>query len=251
MSSGLDAALQYAELGWLVHPLRPRSKLPQLKSWPSRATTDAKTIRRWFAKGDANVGIATGPDSGLLVLDVDGDPRKLLQKRDVPNTAVQRTGGGGAQFFFEWTDALDQCSTTRARLIANVDTRGAGGYVVAPPSTHPTGRRYAWLRGCGPEVELADPPGWLIELLRSRPATTRTPDSEWREIAGGVTERGSRNNTLARLAGHLFSRRDLDPVVARELLLAWSQARCDPPMRKRQALRTIESIAEREIRKWL
>jgi hypothetical protein len=250
MSALLDAAESYAAKGWRVHPLRSRSKLPALKSWQKVATTNARTIRNWWREsGGANVGIATGPESGLLVLDVDGDARKLLRGRDVPNTAVQRTGGGGLQFFFRWTRELDGCSTTRAALLANIDTRGAGGYVVVPPSLHPTGKRYAWLDGCGPGVRLASPPDWLIELLHSRPAVTRTPDEEWRRIAGDGAAKGSRNNTLARLAGHLFSRRDLDAVIARELLLAWSQARCTPPMNEKQALRTIESIALKELQK--
>lgn len=247
----LNAALGYSKLGWRVHPLRSRSKLPRLRSWQKRATVDTKTIREWWGTGNANLGIATGPVSQLFVLDVDGDVNKLLRGLEVPPTAIQRTGGGGAQFFFRWVQTLDKCATTRAGLLTSIDSRGAGGYVVAPPSVHPNGGKYRWLLGYSPdEIELAEPPVWLIELLQKRTTGGRTPDSEWRQVAGEPTTKGARNTTLARLAGHLFSRRDVDPIVARELLLAWSQARCTPPMNERQALRTIQSIAEKELRKW-
>jgi hypothetical protein len=250
VSSLLEAAMSYACREWRVLRVRARSKEPVDKGWPSRATTKRVAMREWFADSDYNIGIATGPESGLLVLDVDGDPRKLLKNHDVPNTAAQRTGGGGVQFLFSWPRELDGATTTRVGVLPSVDTRGGGGYVVAPPSVHPSGRRYAWLAGCGPDVELAEPPDWLIELLTMRPTGERTPDAEWRRIAGEGAREGERNTTLARLAGHLLSRRDIDPVVARELLLAWSQARCAPPMPERQALRTIQSIAAKELAKW-
>jgi hypothetical protein len=246
----LPQALAYARRGFRVIRVRPRSKLPADKGWPTLATTDAKTLRKWFAKGGGNVGIATGPQSGLFVLDVDGDPLKLLGKRDMPNTALQSTGGGGFQFFYRWAADLDEVTTTRAGILPSIDTRGAGGYVVAPPSVHPSGRRYEWVDGCGPGTRLAAPPAWLIELLRQRPAGARTPDEEWRRIAGEGAKKGARNTTLARLAGHLFAHStNIDPIVARELLLAWSQARCTPPMDEDEARRTIKAIALREIAK--
>lgn len=65
-------ALAYAQRGWHVHPVA--GKVPMLRDWPAIATTDPKTIEAWWGAGQsANVGIATGTSSGLLVLDVDAD----------------------------------------------------------------------------------------------------------------------------------------------------------------------------------
>jgi hypothetical protein len=71
----LAAALEYAELGYRVLPLKPGTKVPDLRHWPEEATTDPGAIRRHFALaarrggGDPNVGIVTG--SGLAVVDID------------------------------------------------------------------------------------------------------------------------------------------------------------------------------------
>lgn len=252
-SSFLAQALGYGARGWPVFPCRPQGKFPLIAKWPSRSSIDPKQITSWWSRWPrANIAITTGQRSGLLVLDVDGDPRELLAGRLLPPTVAQRTGSGNAwQFLYQWRPELARYPTTRARLLPNVDTRGDGGYVIAPPSIHPSGRPYAWAPGMGPgEAELADPPHWLIELLRKRPSGTGTPREEWRRIAAEKCPRGARNQTLARLVGHLL-RRDVDPIMARELALAWSQARCVPPMEPEEALRTVESIARRELsRRW-
>ena len=49
------------------------------------------------------------------------------------------------------------------RALPGVDTRSAGGYVVAPPSLHPCGRTYRWIAGPG-EAEIAVAPAWLVAL---------------------------------------------------------------------------------------
>ena len=73
MSDFLSAALQYAGLGWRVHPLKPRSKVPLLNHWPSQGTTDPATIRGWWRRWPtANVGLVCGGTSNFWVLDIDG-----------------------------------------------------------------------------------------------------------------------------------------------------------------------------------
>jgi hypothetical protein len=100
----LEAALGYAGLGWRIHPIRPREKLPILDEWQKRATTDARLIKRWFARTpDANVAVATGSGSGIMVIDVDGGDgetslaRLERQHGALPDFAPQQTTGNGWQ----------------------------------------------------------------------------------------------------------------------------------------------------------
>jgi len=72
------------------------------------ATTDAEQIRRWWSEWPtANVGIATGRESGLVVLDVDADKGGELSLETLcangnalPNTVETITGGGGRHIWF-------------------------------------------------------------------------------------------------------------------------------------------------------
>jgi len=120
---------------------------------------------------------------------------------------------------------------------------------VLPPSLHPSGHRYAWAPGRDPWTfgPAAPAPEWLLRLS-ARPAGERTPPEEWRRItAVGVTE-GGRNVALARLAGHLLRRR-VDPYVTLQLVLAFNEARCRPPLPEAEAVRVVDSIARAEARR--
>lgn len=178
----LSAALSYAARGWAVHPLRARDKLPMLKQWPERASTDPAKIAAWWRRTPtANIGIATG--SGLLVLDVDGDEgRESLNGHHLPPTVTARTGGGGWHYFYQ----VDGETRNTTNLLPHVDTRGDGGYVVAAPSVHPSGAAYTWADGMSPDdLPLAPAPQWLVDALRPKAAppapdspTTTTPARE-------------------------------------------------------------------------
>ena len=186
----ITAALAYAARGWRVHPLRPRDKLPKLKQWPERASTDPDTIRRWWAKEPtANIGIATG--SGLLVLDVDGDQgRESLNGHHLPPTVTARTGGGGWHYFFQ----VDGETRNTTNLLPHVDTRGDGGYIVAAPSIHPdTGAAYTWADGLSPDdLPLAPALQWLVDALRPKaaPAPTTPPTTPTPARASTTTRYG-------------------------------------------------------------
>ena len=78
----------------------------------------------------------------------------------MPETVRQQTGGLGWQRFF----APDPRLRNGVRVLPGLDTRAAGGYVAAPPSVHPSGRRYRWIVPPG-EAEPARAPEWLVALL--------------------------------------------------------------------------------------
>lgn len=174
MDPHLYAALDYAALGWRVHPCRPGEKLPILTDWPKRATTDQAIIDRWWGHTpEANIAVATGPGSGVFVLDVDGPEgeRTLadLERRHGPLPEIypmQWTGSGrGWQAFFRYPDGRN-IRNSAGKLGPKLDTRGDGGYVVIPPSLHPSGRRYGWATDREPWSVPPEPaPDCLVNLL--------------------------------------------------------------------------------------
>lgn len=135
----LDAALAYAARGWHVFPCLPNSKKPRKDSGGLLdATTDAATIEAWWQENPKyNVAIATGP-SNLCVIDI--DPGGLegwddLIRQDPTLQEIENlcprvdTPRGGFHFYMEGDGP-----TTASKLANGIDTRGKGGYVLAPPS---------------------------------------------------------------------------------------------------------------------
>jgi hypothetical protein len=240
MSTPLAAALAYAADGIPVLPLHaPRpgggcscgrtdcdrpGKHPR---WHHRlitaglrdASTDPELLRRWWRTWpDANVGLRTGVT--VDVCDVD-TPRGLAALRElIGGTGIPlvRTGSGGWHLYFAATGAHN-----RVRLLPGVDWRGDGGYVVAPPSRHASGRRYRWVR---PVVDAAPRcPAALLRLVTAPPAPPAGPPIAVHDVAryaaAALTHEatrvadapvGERNNTLYRAA------RNLGELAAAEML---------------------------------
>lgn len=188
----LETALHYATRGWRVHPLhhptitekgarcscargyqcpdKQKGKHPRLGEWPDQATTDATIIRAWWKKWPrANIGIVTGPGSGLAVLDI--DPRNgghltletlIHQHGPLPETPIVLSGGGGQHYDFLLTDDLPSIK------LDGIDFLTAGHYVLVPPSLHPSGQRYTWeLSSELDDLPLAEIPAWLRTLVEA------------------------------------------------------------------------------------
>jgi putative DNA primase/helicase len=221
-----------------------------------QASADPGTIEQWFSGRERNIGIATGTTSGIVVLDIDprheGDETlAALEKRHGPLPPTWRflTGGGGEHIIFRHPGGM--VPNSAGRIAKGIDVRGDGGYIVAPPSLHISGRAYAISVDHDPEtVPLADIPSWLLPLLKEkadRPVKA-IPAEEWRQGYGQAVSEGQRNNVVAKLAGHLLRNR-VDPWLAAELLTGWNIARCQPPLAETEILATIRSIARREIQR--
>lgn len=99
------------------------------------------------------------------------------------------------------------------------------------------------------DLDPAPFPDWLAAVTEaSLPAKRARPVETWRELVSGTVYEGSRNDTLARLAGHLL-RRGVDPYVALDLLLSWNRDHCSPPLAEAEVARTVDSIAGAELRR--
>ena len=160
--SRLHWALSYARRGIHVFPLhsihngrctcgrdcrRNAGKHPRVSGGFKVATTDARQIKAWWRKWpDANIGIATGAISGILVIDIDGreglDAWQILlaQNRASLRTVTVKTARGWHLYFKLPSGFVIPCSTG-----GGLDVRGEGGYVVAPPSIHASGHVYRWV----------------------------------------------------------------------------------------------------------
>lgn len=222
----LAGALGYAERGWQVLPIEPGTKRPLGTLVPhgvSEATSDPVTISRWWGlRPDASVGIRTG--GGLVVVDVDpqhgGDDTwgSLEVKLGLPRSPTANTPQGGFHAYYEAPPGVT-IRNSAGKLGPGVDVRADGGYVVAPPSSGPDGRRgYAWEPGLAPDdVPLPQLPGWLIDLLMApdRPRTDRT------------IREGNRNSTLTSMAGAM-RRRGMSAAAIEAALVVENQEHCHP-----------------------
>ncbi len=255
-------AAAYARQGWAVLPVRPRAKAPLTAHGVKDASTRVDEVEAWWRRWPtANIGLAIPP--GLLVLDLDS-PEVWQQlaalDHELPATAQAHTARG-AHFWYRLADG----ARNRVGLLPGLDVRADGGYVLAPPSVHPSGARYRW------QVPLthgaiAPAPTWLVQLLRgdSTSGDSTSGDStsavevqggpqsghrrrDWRATLARPVPRGRRNQTLAEVSGLLF--RCLPADTAAELAYCWARVKLTPPLPERETVRTIESIAGRELRR--
>jgi Bifunctional DNA primase/polymerase, N-terminal len=167
MNELLEAALDYARRGWPVFPLASRSKKPLKGSHGFHdATTETSTIQRWwFENPRANVAIA--PNGRLAILDVDprNDGLESIRGRELPPTPTVMTGGGGYHYFFDSAGRR----LASSKPLPGVELIGSTGYVVAPPSVHPSGALYQWASELSfAEMPLAPMPAWLVEFAGAR-----------------------------------------------------------------------------------
>jgi hypothetical protein len=180
---------------------------------------------------DANIGIATGRISGLLVLDVDhrdgrdGDAAlAALQTRygALPPT-TRAASGCGYHLYFKVGAYVVQSST--GKLGDGLDVKGENSYVVAPCSVHPSGQHYVWTD----TRETAPAPAWLVKKLLPKANGKGKPPGYWSRLLAQPIPVGQRNDALASIAGKLLAS-GLDVVLMHDLLQCVNEARCTEPL---------------------
>lgn len=240
----LDAALEYHAQGLHPIPVEPKGKRPLVKwaDFQQTQPTVAQLVDWWTNTPDANVALVLG--RGVMAVDIDGpEGQAALEAAKVEfdfDAPVSATGKGRHIFLRGETG-------DRIGLLPKVDIRGVG-YVVAPPSVHPTGKRYEWVVPMAPLAEIPEAPAELMTLIRAakgpeKPTADGTARSWLVEAAAGVGE-GRRDDTCTRLVGYLLAK-GMPPEAVYELLLGWA-ARCNPPLPAEVVQKCVESIAKRE-----
>jgi hypothetical protein len=199
--------------GWCVLPIQTRKKGPALIEWKGfqqRHPTDDE-LESWLNRfPEANLAIVTGKISGIVVLDLDSpEAVSVAHKLGLPQGPTVRTCRGEHRYF-----RAPLAQRTKIRFLEGMDLKADGGYVLAPPSVHPTGAAYEWL--VGPEAPLPDLPDWLLrDEDETKPsaeqrAAPRNPAAYYRaaldqeEHAVTNAVHGERNNQLNLSALKLF-----------------------------------------------
>ena len=242
----LDAALEYLGLGFSVIPIRPGETKKPLLAWTefqSRLPAEQEVEAWWLKWPDANVGIITGKVSGIFVIDGDGEIGNRWISENLPKTAVYaRTGRaeGGCHCFYRTPPGI--IVKNKVGWKPKVDIRGEGGYVVAAPSIHHTGRRYEliMIEGFRGWEELAEfnPYATAGNLSSVDFKAVKLPGEEF-----GPAAKGERNDTLAKILGKLFNA-GVPARDAWEFVVGWNRKNT-PPMGEAEVKATFQSILNR------
>jgi Bifunctional DNA primase/polymerase, N-terminal/Primase C terminal 1 (PriCT-1) len=248
----LNTALALADRGLAVFPCRPRDKRPAVRNGVHEGTTDQGLIREWWqCNPEYNIGVVTGAISGIFVVDLDGSSAhsalaKLeFEYGELPHT-IEVITARGRHKYFHWPARPLRNSTSK--IGPGIDIKADGGYVLAPPSVHPSGRRYCWL--VNGAREFAPAPEWLLDQAQAAATTTGTctPASHWQRLLANPIIEGTRDNSLAKLAGYLLRHR-IDPQLTLELLQSVNITHCTPALSSEDVTRIVNSIAGKELQR--
>lgn len=263
-----DAALLYARSGWPVFPLSGKIPyeflLPGQKGHGHRdATTDKSQIAAWWTEHPkANIGLATGRPSGMLVLDMDVPQGyfglKELQQEygTLPSTRTVHTASGGLHYYFQYPeDGSTYPNTVGLAEKIGVDIRADGGYVVLPPSQLFGRQTYTWAHY---DIPVAPLPDWLQKLLpikgedRQFPHDVRfaSPTGEkWLDEAIARATEGNRNAVGFWLACQLRDDGLTKEQTTRMLLLYANRIPQEKsPYTSQEAIKSVRSAYSRSPR---
>lgn len=239
--SPLDAALAYAAVGMKVFPCQEKDgggykmKAPYIAGGFKSASDDPEQIRQWWAAfPNALIGMVTGQEAGLMVVDIDVGKNKnglqsfeALQLGDLPTWTV-RTQSGGTHLYFRYS--LDTPLTSGQNVIGeHIDHRANNAYIIAAGSRTATGA-YEFVPGKEPWTTnlLAIPQPILEKLTKSK-----TKDSPSLPRGIELESRFSQNLEVVdpRFISHYMSYEDAVQQIATRLKLRfvkdhWEGAPC-------------------------
>lgn len=167
MSTFLEKAMPYLDLGWPVIP-QSRKKVPLIRGWTERRSyTDIRALREWSQLFPAaNVALVTGRASGIMVIDLDTpeaverfeEIRKVCGVKPGPAVITRR----GRHLYFRALGFVKNRSPSM--LGRGIDIRGDNGLATLPPSVHESGHVYEWDAGRIP-TQLPHPTPALMRMI--------------------------------------------------------------------------------------
>ncbi len=255
MTAPLDYATRYWKLGFVWHPVCPvehgcssPGKIPfsleqgqHLAGWQDRQLSkqapQLSKMRRVPSYSKCGIGCLTGHVSGIAAIDIDGEAGEYaweeVKEGDVETW--EYTTGRGRRLLFRYSVAA---RTVRPQ--EGLEILLDGSQTVLPPSRHPTGRLYTW-KISPDDLEEPEPlPPWLASKIET--------SHDWSVRISRPTNEGMRHLTATSIAGYLVQHH-LPPEVVQELMLAWGEAKCDPPMTAGEIKRIVMDLQKKEERK--
>jgi hypothetical protein len=239
----IEAALRYCMFGYSVIPVgRDKKPFVEWKRYQTERAT-AEQIKEWWKQyPEANVGIVTGKEFGIVVVDVENGGRI----DDLPPTVVSKTGGGGFHYYYRHPGEIVKNGVRIGNKEDKRDIRGDGGFVVAPPSVHASGNLYEWV--VPPDnTSFAEFPSCIIKPERPLEVLLNNKEHDWERKLNGVSE-GERNNVATEIAGKLLAHIPTNEWenLAWSLLCAWNEKNV-PPLPITELRSVFNSIAQRQI----
>ena len=195
-----------------------RGKHPRISDWQHQASSDEGVICAWWEKWPmSNVGVQWGPRSKAIDIEFDNEEGrasadKYLGGIVTPSYHSRRS----VHRIFRYVDDLAGFGASKKgeavqHLEFRIGADNKGAQSVVPPSRHHSGRLYSWLPSLSiSEVEIADPPPTLIELLLQwQTQETNGSDGQQRPAALPLADtipHGQRHTALVSLAGTMRRR---------------------------------------------
>lgn len=225
----VSAALGLTKFGFSVFPLAQGSKVPAVKGGHGvkDATRDEETIRGWGKTfPHANVGIACGAESGIMVIDV--DPRNggfqsmqvlATKGRIFPPCPISKTGNGGKHMLYRHDPKV---TNSKGKLGSGIDVKASGGYIVAPPSwidrsESGPGGAYEWV--VDPQsLPVPRAPIWLTTMLASRPLPDMRLNGQISSVGGLAAFVGRQGQGNRNAAAYWAARRALETLPRMEAM---------------------------------
>ena len=257
----------YVSLGWKIFPVhyivnggcscgkndpnskdecKAKGKHPLIPNGVNGATNDIDTVRAWWAQyPGCNWGVACGPTSGIVVIDLDPSKggyeswdeyeQSRREPGDFGDTLLAKSGGGGKHIYLRFPEGAT--IGNRVNWLPGVDIRSTGGYVVLPQSNHWSGGIYEWINW-GHAIAPA-PDDWVKRVSSGGQGGLSASDlGQTDDLIEGLEE-GSRDDTLFRLACR-FRRQLGDNKAAVTVLILHAARNATPPFPDNEALVKVE-----------
>lgn len=237
------------------------------KDYQKRLPTKEE-VNHWFhTNPDANIGIVTGAVSNLVVFDFDSTHafEYVQEIGGLPESTAMAKTGKGFHFYMQHPD-FDVINHVDTNL--GLDIRSQGGYVVAPPSIHGSGRQYEWVEGSSiMDVAPAPCTPWMIEYLKGSKNDTKSDKKQienppvkaeiiqpnekeikgdkYSELLKNGCAQGGRNSSTLQLVGHFFKTGMKDNEIW-EMIQIWNRDKVKPPLGHDELKGIFESIRTAE-----